>query len=356
MIERIKIATTTHENVWRFVDKEINLDCIIALHDTTCGPAFGGCRIKEYKLFESALEDALLLSSAMTFKSAFYELPFGGGKSVINGIPENDQQKKQWFDTLALLLNDLSGKYHTADDMGTTVDDMAYMRNSTVYARGVRDSNGKQVPATSYGVYLSIKAAVEHLLHKKSLRNIRVAIQGVGKVGWELCRLLKNDGAILIVSDTISERAEAAKKEFGAKIVAPDEIVTQDVDIFCPCGAGNIINSNLLSDIKTKIIVGAANNPLQHDDVAFKMHDKNILYIPDFVSNAGGVIDVLCEGDRYSEEYVLQAVNIIYDKTKKLLDYSSCHRLVPLFAAKQMAYETINSRKSKCAVYPGYSI
>ena len=295
-----------HEQVRRFV-LEDGLVAFIAVHNTNLGPALGGCRMKPYASEAEAIDDVLRLSRGMTYKNAMAALPLGGGKAVIIGN-HRTQKTPELMQTMGAAVESFDGSYVTAEDSGTTEEDMVEIEKFTSHVTGLppeklEDSEygelgGNPSPLTALGCYHGIRATVaKRYSGAKSLSGLTVAIQGAGAVGLEMAKLLKQDGAKLIIADISDEHLEMAKKELGdIDVVQPDEIFGVEADIFAPSAMGGILNDDTIKQLKVDIIAGAANNQLlksHHDKVLF---DKNILYIPDYVINSGGVI---CVGYEY---------------------------------------------------------
>ena len=283
-----------HEQVVMCEDRASGLRAIIAVHNTSRGPALGGCRMWPYLNEEAALRDALRLSRGMTYKSALADLPLGGGKAVIMGDPRRDKSRE-----LLLAMGDciekLGGTYITAEDSGTSVADMEVIGERTRFVSGVvkgAEHGGDPSPSTAYGTFIGLKAAVKHRLHSDDLRGLRVAVQGMGNVGFHLARLLRDAGAELFVADIHPELVERAVLELGATAVAPGIIHALDVDVFSPCAMGGVINDQSIDDISAAVIAGAANNQLASRDHGLRLHERNILYAPDYVLNAGCIIDI----------------------------------------------------------------
>lgn len=329
------------ERVVYFASIELNVFGIIAIHNTIRGPALGGCRLSDYPTFEDGLLDALNLAQAMTYKNAIVDLPYGGGKSVIFKMPNSD--KIAVFRVFYQVLNFLEGTYLTADDVGTCVQDMDYLRQFTPYARGVQYGDN-QIPATSYGVYQAIKAAYFYKTKKENLKDVHVIVQGLGKTGYALCRYLHQEGCFLYVDDLQLELVEKAIEEFDAKYVdikLEKELVA---DIFCPCALGGSVNRSLLSRLNVHYIIGSANNQLENALLAEFLHNQKIIYVPDYLCNSGGVIDVFCEGENYSEELVLTQTSTIYDKTINILQESESLDESPLRVANRYVEKNLFSK------------
>ncbi|NIA28246.1 MAG: amino acid dehydrogenase [Desulfobulbaceae bacterium] len=297
-----------HESLHFVQDPGTGLKAIIAIHSTALGPAAGGCRRWQYANDDDALTDALRLSRGMTYKNAVAGLRFGGGKSVI--LADDAAPKSpELFHAFGREIEALGGRYITAEDVGCSVEDMRHVHEQTNFVSGLPKSGdsagGDPSPLTALGVFLGIQSAVKTRLGSDSLQGIRVAIQGVGHVGLHLCRLLHDAGASLVVADVSSDNLKLARDEFPVIEVAPTEILCSDVDVLAPCALGNILTAQTIPGIKATIIAGAANNQLATDDDGMRLTERDILYAPDYVINAGGIINVAHEyyGDS-SEEHV----------------------------------------------------
>lgn len=292
-----------HETVIKAYDPASGLTAFIAVHDTTIGPALGGCRFwTGYQSEDEALTDALRLSRGMTYKNALARLPLGGGKAVIMGKPGAKAPTKEELLAFGRAVEFLQGDYITAEDVGVCVEDMQTIRQVTEHVTGLPSSRdditgGDPSPFTAYGVFLGIQASVKQKLGKDNLEGVRVAVAGLGHVGMDLCRRLHEAGAELIVSDIRESVIEEAKARFGAKSVAPEGFMALDVDVLAPCALGGAVNDVTIDMIKAPIVAGAANNQLSRPHHGQVLHDKGILYAPDYVINAGGVISVAMSGE-----------------------------------------------------------
>jgi len=301
-----------HEQISFFYDKKTNLKAIIAIHNTFRGPALGGCRIWPYVNEQQAVADALRLSRGMTYKAAMANLPFGGGKAVIIGDPHKDK-------TPALLrafgkcINRFHGSYITGEDIGTSIKDMDLIAETTSYVAGHSNGSGDPSPFTAIGIYESICASVLYRLGKSSLNGINVAVQGLGHVGYNLCKLLAEAGAQLIVTDVNPELVRRAVTEFKARAVAPDDVYGVDADVFSPCAMGSIINDQTIPQLTCAIIAGSANDQLERPIHGKILMNKKILYAPDYIINAGGIINISYEGPSYDAETVKRDVKKIPD-------------------------------------------
>lgn len=300
-----------HEQVVFCSDKETGLKAIIAVHSTKLGPAVGGCRLWDYASDEDAIVDVLRLSKGMTYKNAMAGLTMGGGKSVIIGDAKKIKSEAL-FKAFGNALNGLGGRYLSAEDVNITTADIAIANTVTPYVTGTEGKSGNPAPFTALGTFLGIKASVKHKLGRDDLTDLRVAIQGLGSVGYYLCEHLHKAGAKLIVTDLNQEALDKVATEFGAEIVGLNDIYDQDVDIYAPCALGATINDTTIDRIKAKIVAGCANNQLaepRHDQA---LRDRGILYAPDYVINAGGIINVSFEED-YCEEKSTRKVEEIYN-------------------------------------------
>lgn len=292
MLTRIECAT--HEDVYRVTDAKAGLDGVIAIHSTAAGPAAGGLRMRVYGGFEEALQDALNLSRGMSFKNAAAGLPLGGGKSVILGDPATDKTP-ELLRAMGRAVGSLQGRYWTAEDMGMTPDDMRILRTQTQYVAGLNDgefASGDPSPITAEGVFRAIKVGAAHVFGSGDLSGRSVAVQGLGHVGWHLCEHLYRAGARLIVADVAQDQANRAVATFGASVVAPDVITRAEADIFAPCAIGGILTADNARHIKARLICGAANNQLASPETAEALATADVVYLPDYVANAGGIINV----------------------------------------------------------------
>lgn len=326
-------------------DKNSGLKAIIAIHDTTLGPALGGTRMWTYESEEEAIEDALRLAKGMTYKNAAAGLNLGGGKAVIIGDPKKDKNPEM-FRAFGRYIQGLNGRYITAEDVGTTVQDMDLIHMETDFVTGISPefgSSGNPSPVTAYGIYNGIKAAAMEAYGDNALEGKTIAVQGVGNVAFTLCEYLHEEGANLIVTDINQEAVQRAVDAFGAKSVAPDEIYGVDCDIYAPCALGATINDETIPQLKAKVIAGSANNQLktaEHGDI---IHEKGIVYAPDYVINSGGVINVADELNGYNASRAKKNVDAIYDNLLTIFEISRRDNVPTYVAADRMAEERIKS-------------
>ncbi len=335
-----------HQAVHFCSDSETGLRAIIAVHNSNLGPALGGCRMWPYASDEEALRDVLRLSKGMTYKSALANLPLGGGKSVIIGDPRQ-HKTDDLLRAMGRFLEQLGGSYIAAEDSGTSVRDLQIIGLETDYVAGVQEkagilgasSSGDPSPATAYGTFIGLKAAVAHKLGRADLEGLKVAIQGVGNVGFRLARHLHEAGAQLWVSDIYPEQVSRAVDAFGAQAVSSAEIMHLDVDVFAPCALGAVINDLSIPHLKASIIAGAANNQLAEERHGQALLERGILYTPDFVINAGGIIDVCYERHGHDAAKVQAHVEGIAATLKEIFARSDREGLPTGIIANQLAEE-----------------
>ncbi len=330
----------SHEQVVFCNDPDTGLKSIIAIHDTTIGPALGGCRMLPYATEQEAMRDVLRLSRGMSYKAALAGLNLGGGKSIIIGDAKTEKSELL-FRSFGRFIEGLGGRYITAEDVGTSVRDMEWVRMETQYVTGISRAlggSGDPSPVTAYGVFVGMQAAVKHQLGKGSLTGLKVSVQGVGHVGYHLCKHLHDSGAELYVSDVDKASLEAVKNEFGATVVELDEIYGLDVDIYAPCALGATINDKTLNQLKCSIIAGAANNQLENEsDHGQKVKDKGILYAPDYAINSGGLINVANEIEGYNRERAFSQADGVYDTLLKIFKVSDEENIPTHIAGNRVA-------------------
>lgn len=315
------IGTETHESVHFGEDKASGLKAIVAIHSTALGPSLGGTRFYPYPDEHAALVDVLRLSKGMTYKAAAAGLAQGGGKAVIIGNPA-ELASNNLFRAYGRFVEGLAGRYITAEDVGTTVANMEVVATQTSFVSGLpveSGGSGDPSPATARGVVAAIRAVSDHLWGTDDLHGRRVAIKGVGKVGIALVEMLAARGVELIVTDVNEKATDTASIEFGAKVVAVDEIHRVDCDIFSPCALGADLNETTIGQLACAAVVGSANNQLAVDSDADRIAARGILYAPDFVVNAGGIINIAAEVGGYSIEKSDQMVDKIYDNLTEVL-------------------------------------
>lgn len=318
-----------HQQIVFCNDSETGLKAIIAIHNTHRGPALGGCRMWNYANDEEALTDVLRLSKGMTYKSALANLALGGGKSVIIGDPRK-HKSEELLAAMGRFLEHTGHQYIAAEDSGTSVPDLKIMGQYTANVAGVTEhpgidghpSNGDPSPATAYGTFIGLKAAVKHRLNITDLKGLKVAIQGVGNVGYRLAEYLHKEGVELFVSDINPEQVKKAVNELGVKAVPLDQILLQEVDVVAPCALGASLNDETIPQIKAKVIAGAANNQLARPHHDHELHKRGILYAPDYAINAGGIIDISYERSGYDAEKAKAHIEGIGDTLSEIFNRS----------------------------------
>lgn len=333
-----------YEEVLFCQDKASGLKAIIAIHDTTLGPALGGTRMWTYATEEEAVVDALRLAKGMTYKNAVAGLNLGGGKTVILGDPKKDKNEAM-FRAFGRYIQGLNGRYITAEDVGTTEEDMDIIHQETDFVTGISatyGSSGNPSPATAFGVYQGMKAAAKAAFGSDSLTGRTVAVQGVGNVSFTLCKYLHEEGARLIVTDINKEAVSRAVEAYGATAVDPDEIIKADCDIYAPCALGATINDESLPLLRAKVVAGAANNQLKEPRHGDALHEMGIVYAPDYVINAGGVINIADELNGYHKERAFKQIAKIYDSITRVLEISQLSGIPAYVAADRLAEERIS--------------
>ncbi|HEY1098633.1 MAG TPA: Glu/Leu/Phe/Val dehydrogenase dimerization domain-containing protein [Myxococcota bacterium] len=340
-----ELSKKDHEQVIFCHDQESGLKAIIAIHDTTLGPSLGGCRMWHYENEEMALRDVLRLSRGMTYKSAAAGLNLGGGKAVIIGNPKTDKSETL-FRAYGRFIQGLAGRYITAEDVGTTVREMEWVRMETDYVTGISRAlggSGDPSPVTALGCYEGIKASVKWRTGSENLEGKVVAVQGVGAVGYHLVQHLTRDGAKVIVTDIDQENLKRASTDFrGIDVVAPDKIYGVACDVFAPCAMGAVINDETVSQLKCGIVAGSANNQLADEDKhAAALEAKGILYAPDYVINAGGIINVANELEGYNRERAVQQAASIYNIVTTIYQIARDEKITTNRAANALAERRI---------------
>ncbi len=340
-----EISEAGWHKIVRAQDPETNLDAIISVHDITLGPSCGGCRVFPYASFEDGLRDAKNLSRGMTYKNAMGGIPFGGGKAVVFADPSKDKTAAM-MQALGSAIERLDGIYYTAEDSGMSEADIQQVRTQTSYAAGMvtAGKGGNPSPFTARGVWRGMQAAVQHKFNTDRFDDLKVSILGVGAVGMSLAEHLHKAGAKLVVADVNVEAVNEACERFDATAVSPEDIASEDVDIYAPCALGGSINEETIDQFKAKIIAGAANNQLKTADMDQALHDRNILYAPDYVINAAGVISV---GLEILGTWNIDALNEKIDKIghtlKSVFERSDAQNLPTGQVADQLALDIIEA-------------
>ncbi|RWX01612.1 Glu/Leu/Phe/Val dehydrogenase dimerization domain-containing protein [Flavobacterium cerinum] len=341
-----------HEQIVFCHDKDTGLKAIIGIHNTVLGPALGGTRMWKYANEWEALNDVLRLSRGMTFKSAISGLNLGGGKAVIIGDSKIDKTPEM-ITSFGKYVNSLSGRYITAEDVGTTTQDMDLIRDVTPYVTGIseeRGGSGNPSPVTAYGVYMGMKAAAMHQFGSDKLAGKKVLVQGTGHVGETLIDYLTKEGALVQISDINEARMQEVSAKYGAAIFTGDDVYSADVDIYAPCALGATINDDTINKIRAKVIAGAANNQLANDIVHGKiLQEKGILYAPDFLINAGGIINVYAEIVGYDKAEAMRRTENIYNTTLEIFNVAESKGITTQQAAMAIAQQRIDDKKKETA-------
>lgn len=337
------ITEMGHEEVVFFHARDLGLKAIVAIHDTTLGPALGGCRMLPYKSDDEALHDVLRLSRGMTYKNAVAGLNLGGGKSVIIGDPKKDKTEA-FFRAFGRFLESLGGRYITAEDVNTGVEDMENIFQETSHVVGIppaHGGSGDPSPFTALGTLRGIEAAAEYKYGDRYLTKLSFAVQGVGHVGVHLVQMLRESGAKVYVCDTDEGRVKHAVEKFGAEAVGLDDIYETDAKVFVPCALGGSVNPKTLEKLKCEIIAGSANNQLDTDSTGDELEKRGILYVPDYVINAGGVINVAIERQGYNRERATHQVDRIFDICMRVFHIAKHEGLPTYKAADHLAEKRI---------------
>ncbi|MBE7442329.1 MAG: Glu/Leu/Phe/Val dehydrogenase [Flavobacteriales bacterium] len=337
------MSVYNHEQVVFCQDKATGLKAIIAVHNTVCGPALGGTRMWNYTSEADAVTDVLRLSRGMTYKNALAGLNLGGGKAVIIGDSKT-QKNEALFRRFGKFVDSLSGKYITAEDVGISPQDMTWVNMETNHVAGLPGKSGDPSPVTAFGVYMGIKACAKQQFGSDSLAGKKVAVQGVGHVGEYLVKHLTAEGAKVYITDINEELLKRVATTYKAEVVGLNDIYDLDMDIYAPCALGATINDDTLSRLKCSIIAGAANNQLKQEDKHGKIvMEKGLIYAPDFMINAGGVINCYAEVANLSAEWAMAKAEDIYNTTTNILKRSKDQNIPTYAIANQMAEERIEA-------------
>ena len=345
-----KIFDQDHEQIIYCSDKDLGLKAIIGIHDTTLGPSIGGTRMWNYSTEQDGLKDVLRLSKAMSLKSSLAGLNAGGGKAVIIG--DLKLKNENFIKKYASFINDINGKYWTAQDVNISSQDMIWMKDVTPFVVGMPEDKGglgDSSHPTAYGVYLGMKAASKFVYGNDSLEGKKIALQGIGKVGAKLIEYLTKENATIYVSDINKEILKNITDKYKVSTFKYSELYSMELDIFSPCALGAILNSESIKKLKCKIVAGAANNQLEDDKTHdIELKEKNIIYVPDFLINAGGVISVYHEQIQdLSKEKVFAMTENIYSKVEDVLKLSSENNISTNVSAMKIALDRINRNRKK---------
>jgi leucine dehydrogenase len=347
-----QLSFDNHEQIVFCNDKDTGLKAIIGIHNSVLGPALGGTRMWNYANEWEALNDVLRLSRGMTYKSAITGLDLGGGKAVIIGDAKT-QKTPELMRKFGEFVHSLSGRYITAEDVGMVTADMDTVRDVTPYVTGISESrggSGNPSPVTAYGVYMGMKAAAKYQFGSDQLDGRKVLVQGIGHVGETLVDYLTKEGALVQITDINEGRLDEVSKKYGASIFTGADLYSADVDIYAPCALGATINDDTVYKIQAKVIAGAANNQLANENVHGPiLQERGILYAPDFLINAGGIINVYAEIAHYDKAESMRRTENIYNTTLEIFDYAKANNLTPQKAAMAIADNRIAQRKKENA-------
>ena len=350
MIDIKNIEIESHEKVVSCYDTDTGLKAIIAIHNTVLGPSLGGCRMWDYQSEEEAITDVLRLSKGMTYKAAIANLKLGGGKSVIIGDSKKDKSE-ELFRFFGQFVESLNGRYITAEDVGTTEHDMGVVKTQTEHVTGVSKESGgggDPSPVTAYGTYIGIKASVKYKLKRSSLEGLKIIVQGVGSVGEHLVSHLCDEGADIYINDIDREKLNNIAKKYNVNIIESNDLFSFESDIYSPCALGATINDITIDKLQCSIVAGAANNslldPKKHGN---ELINNNILFAPDYVINAGGLINVASEIDGYDERKVKNKTEQIYDTLLNIYDIAESNDISTSEAASKLAKKIIKTKRDK---------
>ncbi len=338
-----------HEQVIFCHDPRAKLKSIIAIHDTTLGPALGGTRMWPYRNTQEALIDVLRLSEGMTYKASVAGLALGGGKAVIIGDPKTEKTE-ELLRAHGRFVDTLCGRYITAEDVGISVDDMEFVYQETKYVTGIESSprgSGDPSPVTAFGCYHGIKASCLKKLGSDDLKDVRVAVQGAGHVGYYLCQDLAAEGAIITITDIEPSKVKRVVDDFGATEVEPKAIYDVECEVFAPCALGAIINDRTVRRLRCQIVAGAANNQLAEDRHGDALDARGILYAPDYVINAGGLINVYSEIVGYDHDTSMQKARGIYDTLLSIFDIAEEEKIPSYKAADWLACQRLREAREE---------
>lgn len=343
-----------HEQVQFFSDAASGLKAIIAIHNTTLGPALGGCRMWPYENEAAAIRDVLRLSRGMTYKAAVLDCGLGGGKSVIIGDSHRDKTP-ELLHAMGRAIAGFGGRYIVGEDIGTNPDDMREIRSVTACVSCLRKEDGgygDPAPMTALGVFSAIRAGVEEAFGSKDLAGVHVAVQGVGNVGFNLCKQLHEAGAELTICDVHPKQIERAREALPLTVVEPDKIYDVPAEVFAPCALGGVINDKTIDRLKVRVVAGAANNQLDHERHGDWLADRDIVYVPDYVANGGGLISCAAEWQGKDPGAVPEQVRGIYDTCRMILRIASEQGITTSAAADELAESRFMNETNKTSPGP----
>jgi leucine dehydrogenase len=345
-----QMSFDNHEQIVFCNDKDTGLKAIIGIHNTVLGPALGGTRMWQYNSEWDALNDVLRLSRGMSFKSAITGLNLGGGKAVIIGDAKT-QKTPELMLRFGEFVHSLGGRYITAEDVGMATSDMDLVRTVTPYVTGISEEKGgagNPSPITAYGVFMGMKAAAKYTYGSDVLEDKKVYVEGIGNVGEALVEHLSNEGANVVISDINQARLEEVSAKYGAKIYTGNDLHSEEMDIYAPCALGATVNDTTIGKLKAKVIAGAANNQLADENKhGMVLREKGIVYAPDFLINAGGIINVYAELENYGKQEIIRKTENIFNTTMEILANAETNKISTHQAAFNVAQGRIDSRKKE---------
>jgi leucine dehydrogenase len=345
-----QLSFDNHEQVVFCNDKDTGLKAIIGIHNTVLGPALGGTRMWQYANEWEALNDVLRLSRGMTFKAAITGLNLGGGKAVIIGDAKT-QKTPELMKRFGEFIHSLSGKYITAEDVGMETADMDLVREVTPYVTGISEDKGgagNPSPITAYGVFMGMKAAAHYKFGSDILEDKKILVQGIGHVGESLVENLVNEGANVIINDINEERLQEVSHKYGVSVYRGNDIYSEEIDIYSPCALGATVNDETVYKIKAQVIAGAANNQLANEEKhGHILQERGIVYAPDFLINAGGIINVYAELEGYDKQEIVRKTENIYNTTLEILENANANGITTNHAALNIAKSRIEMRKKE---------
>lgn len=347
-----QVSFDNHEQIVFCNDKDTGLKAIIGIHNTVLGPALGGTRMWNYDNEWEALNDVLRLSRGMTYKSAITGLNLGGGKAVIIGDAKT-QKTPELMRKFGEFVHSLSGKYITAEDVGMKTEDMDIVNDVTPHVTGISESrggSGNPSPVTAFGVYMGMKASAKFKFGSDNLAGKKVLVQGIGHVGETLVEYLAKEGAVVFIADINQGRLEEVSAKYGVSIYNDADIFSAEVDIYAPCALGATLNTDSINKLKATIVAGAANNQLANETIhGAQLQDRGILYAPDFLINAGGIINVYAEIEKYDKAESMRRTENIYNTTLEIFDFAMKNKITTHEAALKIAQQRIDQRKKETA-------
>lgn len=336
-----------HEKILICQDEKSGLKAIVAIHSTICGPALGGTRMWNYVSSEEALTDVMRLSRGMTYKNAISGLNLGGGKAVIIGDSAT-QKSPELFRAFGTFIESLNGSYITAEDVGISPEDMIYVSERTKHVTGLPGKKGDPSPVTAYGVYMGMKASAKFQYGSDELKGKKIAVQGVGHVGEYLIDYLHKEGALVTITDINQDLLKRVAQKYSCKVVNPEEIYDVDMDIYAPCALGATINNETIERLKCSIVAGAANNQLKQEDIhGYELMKRGVVYAPDYLINAGGVMNCYAEVHNFSDSQVMKMAEDIYQTTTQILNLSRDQNIPTFLASNRIAEERLLKEANK---------